>query len=95
VRKLLSITSTAVVALGGFTAKAGELPAFEKFGIPITQTQLSLLGPAGVQESSPIPTLTLWGMPASPHQVAVLAPRPTKTEEASAAQSTAAGLPAP
>ena len=95
VRKLLSITGTAVVALGGFTAQAGELPAFEKLGFPITQTQLSLLGPTGALESSPIPTLTLGGMPASPHQVAVLTPRPRKAEEAIAAKSTTAGLPAP
>jgi hypothetical protein len=94
VRKLLSITSTAVVALGGLAAKAGELPAFEKLGFPITQTQLSLLGPTGVQESSPIPTLTLGGMPASPHQVTVLTPRPRNTEQATA-QSTTAGLAAP
>jgi hypothetical protein len=95
VRKLLSITSTAVVALGGLTAKAGELPAFEILGFPITQTQLSLLGPTGVQESSPIPTLTLGGMPASPHQVAVLTPRPRTTEEATASASTTVGSSAP
>jgi hypothetical protein len=94
VRKLLSITSAAVVALGGFTAKAGEPPAFEKLGFPITQTQLSLLGPAGVQESSPIPMLTLGGMPASPHQLAVLTPRPREAER-TAAKSTTAGLPVP
>ena len=84
VRKLLSITSTAVVALGGFTAKAGELPAFEKFGFPITQTQLIVLGPAGVQESSPVPTLTLGGMPASPVQVLVLRSRPRKPDQTTA-----------
>jgi hypothetical protein len=78
-RKLLSITSTTLVVLGGFTAEASELPTFEKLGFPITPTQLSLLGSANVQESSPIPTLTLAGMPASPHQIAVLKPPPKLT----------------
>jgi hypothetical protein len=83
-RKLFSITSTTLVLLGGLHAEALELPAFEKFGFPITRTQVSVLGPAGVEESSPIPTLTLGGMPASPHQVAVLAPRPKTTDELAA-----------
>ena len=81
-RRLLSITG--LVVLGGLTAEASELPAFEKFGLPITRTQVSILDTAGVQESSPIPTLTLGGMPASPHQVAVLTPRPRTTEELAA-----------
>jgi hypothetical protein len=76
-RKFFSITSTTLVLLGGLHAEALELPAFEKFGFPITRTQVSVLGTAGVEESSPIPTLTLGDMPASPHQVAVLAPRLT------------------
>jgi hypothetical protein len=83
-RKLFSITSTTLVLLGGLHAEALELPAFEKFVFPITQTQVSMLGTAGVEESSPIPTLTLGGMPASPHQVAVLAPRPKTTDELAA-----------
>jgi hypothetical protein len=33
-----------------------------------------VLGSAGVRERSPAPTLMLYGMPASPHQVAVLSP---------------------
>jgi hypothetical protein len=80
-RKLLSITSTTFVMLGGLTAEASELPAFEKFGFPITRVQVSMLGAADVQESSPIPTLTLAGMPASPHQVAVLTPRQRVIDE--------------
>jgi hypothetical protein len=74
-RKLLSFTSVAVVMLGGLTAEASDLPTFEKLGFPISLTQVSVLGSADVQESSPILTLTLAGMPASPHQVAVLTPR--------------------
>jgi hypothetical protein len=83
-RKLLSITSTALVLLGGLHAQASDLPTFEKFGFPITRTQVSVLGTAGVEESSPVPTLTFGGMPASPHQVAVLAPRPKTTDELAA-----------
>jgi hypothetical protein len=83
-RKLLSITSTTLVLLGGLHAQASDLPTFEKFGFPITRTQVSVLGTAGVEESSPIPTLTFGGMPASPHQVAVLAPRPITTDELAA-----------
>jgi hypothetical protein len=94
-RKLLSITSTAVVVLGGLSAKGSELPAFEKSGFPISPIQVSVLGADGVQESSPIPALTLAGMPASPHQVAVLTPRQRSTEQAAAAKSTPVGLSAP
>src|SRR5882724_11297933 len=74
--KLFLIIGATVVVLGGINAKAEGRPAFERFGFPITQTQVAVLGPAGVRERSPTPTLMLYGMPASPHQVAVLSPRP-------------------
>jgi hypothetical protein len=45
-RKLLSITSTTLVLLGGLHAQASDLPTFEKFGFPITRTQVSVLGTA-------------------------------------------------
>ena len=79
--KLFSMIGAAVVVLGGINAKAEDLPAFEKFGFPITQTQVSVRGSAGVREGSPTPTLMLQGMPASPHQVAVLSPRPRIVKE--------------
>jgi len=82
--KLLSVTSITLVLLGGLRAQASDLPTFEKFGFPITRTQVSVLGTAGVQESSPIATLSLGGMPASPHQVAVLTRRPMTTDELAA-----------
>ena len=50
-------------------------------GFPITQTQVAVLGSAGVRERSPTPTLMLYGMPESPHQVAVLSPRPRSVKE--------------
>ncbi len=87
-RRLLSITSATVVVLGGLTAEASELPAFEKLGFPITRTQVSVLGAADVQEGTPIPTLLFGGMPASPHQVAVLTPRSRIAEQARPAKPT-------
>jgi hypothetical protein len=65
VSKLFLIIGATVVVLGGINAKAEERPAFERFGFPITQTQIAVLGSAGVRERSPTPTLMLYGMPAS------------------------------
>ena len=79
--KLSWIIGATVVVLGGINAKAEERPAFERFGFPITQAQVAVLGSAGVQERSPTPTLILYGMPASPHQLAVLSPRPRGLKE--------------
>jgi len=93
--KRFSIMCATVVVLGGINAKADELPAFDKFGFPITQTQVSVLGSAGVRESSPTPTLMLYGMPASPHQVAVLSrPRTVKEMAPSPLNAGLAPLPA-
>ena len=55
--KLLSIIGATVVVLGGINAKAEELPAFETFGFPITQIQVSVLGSADVRVRSPTPTV--------------------------------------
>jgi hypothetical protein len=95
VRRLILMTSTTLVVLGGLTAEASELPSFEMLGFPITWTQVSVLGSANVQESSAIPTLTLGGMPASPHQIAVLTPRPRNAEQASSTKLTTIGSSAP
>jgi hypothetical protein len=78
-RTLLS--STAFIVLGGLAADGAELPSFEKLGLPITPTQVSVLGSADIRESLSVPTLTLGGMPASPHQIRVLTPRPKITEQ--------------
>ena len=58
-----------------------KLPSYELMGFPISQHQFSILGLAKIKEQSPSPSLTMAGMPASPHQVAVLTPR-TRTIEA-------------
>ena len=71
-----SIVATAALLLGATAAAAAELPTYEVMGFPITQHQLVTIGSAHVQERSPTPPLMLAGMPASPHQMAVLTPRP-------------------
>ena len=79
--KLFLIIGATVVVLSGINAKAEERPAFERSGFPVTQTQVAVLGSAGVRERSSTPTLMLYGMPASPHQVALLSPRPRSMTE--------------
>jgi hypothetical protein len=74
-----------------------ELPSFELMGFPITPVQVQVLGAAGVsariQERSPTSTLMMGGMPASPHQMAVLTPRPKEAEAMTAVTSVKAGFP--
>jgi hypothetical protein len=91
-RNFLSIVNATFLVLGGLHAEASELPAFEKLGFPITQTQVSTLGAAGVEESSHTPTLSLGGMPASPHQIAVLTPRPQSEKQVRPAEVTEANF---
>ena len=52
-----------------------KLPSYELMGFPISQHQFSILGSANIKEQSPSPSLMMAGIPASPHQVAVLTPR--------------------
>ena len=63
-----------------------KFPSYELMGFPISRHQFSLLGSANIKEQSPTPMLTMAGMPASPHQVAVLTPRSKTTEQANAAK---------
>jgi hypothetical protein len=53
-------------------ASGGELPQYEVMGFPISPLQMSVLRSGGIEEQSLSPTLTLQGMPASPHQIAVI-----------------------
>jgi hypothetical protein len=71
----ISITAVTALVLGAAGASAGELPQYEVTGFPISPLQFSVLGSGGVQEQSATPALTLNGMPASPHQIAVISPR--------------------
>ncbi len=60
----------------GSTAALAELPTYEIKGFPVTRIQVGAMNSAEIRERSPVPALTFAGMPASPHQIAVLAPRP-------------------
>ena len=80
-KTLLATTVLAFALLEG-GAMAGERPTFEVSSFPATPLQLSVTGSAGVQEQAATPALTRAGMPASPHQLAVLTPRHRKVSEA-------------
>ena len=75
--KCLVLFAAVAVAMleGAAVAGAAELPTYESMGLPITALQTSVVGSTHVQEVSPVPTLTAGGMPASPHQIAVLTAR--------------------
>jgi hypothetical protein len=75
-KRLPLLAAVAIVVLkGADVAAAAELPTYESTGLPITSVQASVLEPAHVQEVSRQPGPMLDGMPASPHQIAVLTPR--------------------
>jgi hypothetical protein len=63
----LPIATTAIIVLSG-QAVSADVPQHEVLGFPITPHQASVVGSAPVQESL-TPTITLNGMPASPHHV--------------------------
>jgi hypothetical protein len=86
------MAAIAAVTIAGSSAGAAELPNFELMGFPITRHQVALIGGTNLQEQSPTPTLTFGGMPASPHQIAVLTPRPGAMAKTTAAKATAIGL---
>ena len=81
--RIFVVAALGAVVVGSASVAAGELPTFEKSGLPVTHVQVSVLGSAGVQERSPMPDLTLHGMPASPHQIAVLSHHPKTAENGS------------
>jgi len=91
-RKLLATTASAAFILGAADAVAAELPTFEIMGFPVTQLQVAILGGAHVREHSATSALTLGGMPASPHQVSVLTPRPKVVQQEVAPSLLKAGL---
>lgn len=82
--KLISIAVGVAFVLGGIGAAAQE-PGYQVTGFAITPHQVGVLGgvlrPGEVREQSPAATLASEGMPASPHQVAVLTPQPTAGEQ--------------
>jgi len=72
---LLIVAAMTAVIPSGVGAGAAELPTYELMGFPISSHQFSVVGSVHVRERSPVATLTLNGMPASPHQIAVLTRR--------------------
>ena len=68
----ISFTALAMLAFGAATAYAGQLPQYEVTGFPISTLQMSVVRPGPIQEAPAVPALTLGGMPASPHQIAVI-----------------------
>ena len=91
-KKTFSIAAIAAVTVVGSAAGAGELPTFELKGFPITRHQVAVMGVANVQEQSAISTLAYGGMPASPHQIAVLTQRPSAMAQTAAVKRTTAGV---
>src|SRR5580698_4838860 len=75
-KRLPLFAAVAILVLEGANlAAAAELPTYEVMGFPITAVQASVVRSGQEQEVSRQPTLTSGGMPASPHQIAVLTPR--------------------
>ncbi|MBR0930806.1 hypothetical protein JQ561_29705 [Bradyrhizobium diazoefficiens] len=73
-RVLTMIALAGAMIASSASAFAGELPSYEVKSLPISATQVQVLGGAGVEEQSTAPTM-IAGMPASPAQVSVLSPR--------------------
>ena len=80
-KNLLSVAAVTASILGGAGASAAELPSYELMGFPINPHQFSVVGSANIKERSPSASLAMAGMPASPHEVAVLTARPRSIEK--------------
>ena len=90
--KSLFVMAAGALLLSG-VASAAELPSYELLGFPISLHQLSVTGTtANVKEQSPSSSLLFTGMPASPHQVSVLTPRPRMIEKLAATHPTQASF---
>lgn len=79
--KLVPIAAAAAVLLGGANAAHSQSAVFETEGFPIALHQAQVTGLGNIQERSPAATLTLGGMPASPHQMTVLMPHARMTHQ--------------
>jgi hypothetical protein len=81
VMKMLLSIGVIALTLDAADTAAAELPTYDLTSFPITAHQVAVLGATNVYEQTPSPVLTIAGMPASPHQVAVLTPRPRVAQE--------------
>jgi hypothetical protein len=74
-KTLFAMAATGTLLLSGI-ASAQEFPVYELSGFPTSPHQISVMGAtANVKERPSGTSLTMGGMPASPLQVLVLAPR--------------------
>lgn len=73
-KQLSTAALGAALLLGGAGAALAEPPIFEINGYPVSRHQMIAVPTGLVRERAPA-SVTLGGMPASPHQVAVLTPR--------------------
>lgn len=78
-----------MMAMAVATQASAESPSYEVQGFPVTEHQAQLLAPAEMHEQAPVAGATSGGMPASPAQISLLAPRrqidPTEIAERLAA----------
>ena len=91
-KKTFLMAAIAAATMVGSGAGAGQLPTFELMGFPITRHQVAVMGAQGVQEQAAAATLTFGGMPASPHQIAVLTPRAGRVRKSGDMLHACAGL---
>ena len=75
--KLISLTAAAFLLVSGSGAVFAQSANFETKGFPISLHQAQVTGAGDIQETAPGATFAVNGMPASPHQLAVLTPRKT------------------
>ncbi|WP_247968205.1 hypothetical protein [Bradyrhizobium sp. 195] len=83
-RVLTMIAVAGAVIASSAGAFASELPSYEVKSLPISATQVQVLGGAGVEEQSAAPAMIVAGMPASPAQVTVLSQRVKRLASAGA-----------
>lgn len=70
--KLILSAAAAGFVFSGTAAALAQSANFEAKGFPISLHQAQTTGLPDIQETAPAPTLVAGGMPASPHQIAVL-----------------------
>ena len=84
--KILIAATSLVVLLSGASVGFAQSAPYEYAGFPIAPHQTEVLGAANIRERANAPDLTANDMPASPHQMVVLAPRLRQTAAATASR---------
>lgn len=70
--KMVLMAALMAGTFAAVAARAAEPAGYELDGFPITRHQVAVVGTSRVKEQSPVPALTVGGMPASPSQLAIL-----------------------